>query len=339
MVSNIEGRTENMVWQPTNIDISSIGENKAAEPQQVVPKQPEVEKLRAEEQAELPQQKGAAPITEPKTDAERKTIADQIRQLKSGKGKAYDAVLGIPVAIWDGTVELVAKSIEGGTAIAEAIRRGINYIEKNHRGKWDKQGFNEKLIESLGYKGIRLNGEDVITKPMVDKKSAEVINGFYSPLEQGVLDAKGEKFTGKEWAKKLEGTTEGDEMKFTGMSDFLSQNADKSLTKQEVLDYMKNNRIEISEIVKSEENAELSESERNILYDNIENSLYNTENQEEEVIDFVSEKLNKWKDNPTKENFRILSNALGEVNLNIYEFIYIQRKINRIYRYIYSKSL
>jgi|GEM_PF-1960012 len=198
--------------------------------------------------SELPQQKGIAPITEPKTAAEKKTVADQLRQLKSGKGKAYDAVLGVPVAIWDGAVELIAKAIEGSTEVAEAIRRGINYIEKNHRGKWDKQNFNQKVIESLGFRGIRVNGEDVIVKSMVDKQSAEVINGFYSPLEQGILNAKAESLTGKEWADKLQASTDADELKFTGMSDFLSDNANKSLTKQEVLDYMKNNRIEINEI-------------------------------------------------------------------------------------------
>lgn len=204
--------------------------------------------------SELPKQEqkgiGENPTNpvEPKTDAERKTIADKIRQAKLGKGKAFDATIGLPVAIWDGAVELVASSIEAGMLIADALKRGINYIEKNHRGKWDKKAYNDKVIEQLGYKGININGEDVIAKPIVDKQSAEMINGFYSPLEQGILDTKGDKFTGKEWAKKLEGTTEGDELKFTGMSDFLSENADKSLTKQEVLDYMKNNRIEINEI-------------------------------------------------------------------------------------------
>jgi len=185
---------------------------------------------------------------EPKDDTERKSVADRLRSAKIKSDKLFDATIGLPVAVWNGAVELVATSIEAGMLIADALKRGINYIEKNHRGKWDKKAYNDKVIEQLGYKGININGEDVIAKPIVDKQSAEMINGFYSPLEQGILDTKGDKFTGKEWAKKLEGTTEGDELKFTGMTDFLSENADKSLTKQEVLDYMKNNRIEINEI-------------------------------------------------------------------------------------------
>jgi hypothetical protein len=50
-------------------------------------------------------------------------------KLKSEKGKAYDALLGIPVAIWDGAVELVAMSIEGAEGVSNAIEKGIKYVQ------------------------------------------------------------------------------------------------------------------------------------------------------------------------------------------------------------------
>jgi len=83
-------------------------------------------------------------LENPKSDAERQTLVDKIRALKSKPGKAYDAVLGVPVAIWDGGMELLAKSIEGGIAVKDAVEKTITYIKDN----WDKKfgKFNEQKI-------------------------------------------------------------------------------------------------------------------------------------------------------------------------------------------------
>jgi hypothetical protein len=154
--------------------------------------------------------------------AKAKEMADAIRGAKiDGKGKAFDATLGLPVAIWNGAIETVATAIEAGVAVADAIKRGLNYIQKNNRGVWNKKAYNDRVIAELGLRGIEVNGTDLIVEPLEDKATVELVNGFYSPLEKGIAEAKTDKATGKGWMKVLSGVTEADELNYTGVKDFL----------------------------------------------------------------------------------------------------------------------
>lgn len=189
--------------------------------------------------------------------AKAKELSGKIRALKiGGNGKVFDSTLGLPVAIWDGAVETVALAIEAGAEVANAIKRGINYIQKNHRGQWDKKAYNDTIIKELGLRGIEVNGEDLIVKPLEDKQTVELINGFYSPLEKGISEAKPDSATGKGWTKILSGVTEKDELVYTSVGEFLDNNADRPISKKELLDYMKNNRIDVVEVVKWEPTEE-----------------------------------------------------------------------------------
>jgi hypothetical protein len=182
--------------------------------------------------------------------AKAKEMAAAIRALKiDGKGKAFDATLGLPVAVWNGAIETVATAIEAGVAVADAIKRGLNYIQKNNRGQWNKKAYNDRVINELGLRGIEVNGEDLIVQPLEDKATVELVNGFYSPLEKGIAEAKTDKATGKGWMKVLSGVTEADELNYTGVKDFLESNADRPISRKELLDYMKDNRIEVVEVV------------------------------------------------------------------------------------------
>jgi predicted GNAT family acetyltransferase len=182
--------------------------------------------------------------------AKAKEMAAAIRGAKiDGKGKAFDATLGLPVAIWNGAIETVASAIEAGVAVADAIKRGLNYIQKNNRGQWNKKAYNDRVIAELGLRGIEVNGEDLIVQPLEDKATVELVNGFYSPLEKGIAEAKTDKATGKGWMKVLSGVTEADELNYTGVKDFLNSNADRPISRKELLDYMKDNRIEVVEVV------------------------------------------------------------------------------------------
>jgi hypothetical protein len=204
-----------------------------------------------------------------------KEMVAAIRGLKiDGKGKAFDATLGLPVAIWNGAIETVATAIEAGVAVADAIKRGLNYIQKNNRGAWNKKAYNDRVIEELGLRGIEVNGEDLIVQPLEDKATVELVNGFYSPLEKGIAEAKTDKATGKGWMKVLSGVTEADELNYTGVKDFLNSNADRPISRKELLDYMKNNRIEVVEIVKGRSpNIEKEEAELKKLGYSIEVSM------------------------------------------------------------------
>jgi hypothetical protein len=87
------------------------------------------------------------------------------------------------------------------------------------------------------------NGQVVTAKPI----DASIVNGFYSPLELQINQMKQDKMPAKQWLDKLR----GEEAKWTGLSDWLSQQ-EGSLTKQEVKNWLNDNRIEINEIVKGD---------------------------------------------------------------------------------------
>ena len=80
-----------------------------------------------------------------------KQLADKVRSLKINLSKLGDGglqsnPLGLPVAVWNGAMDIVAKTIEAGGQVADAVKRGLNYIQKNHRGQWDKKGLNVFII-------------------------------------------------------------------------------------------------------------------------------------------------------------------------------------------------
>ena len=79
----------------------------------------------------------------------------------------------------------------------------------------------------------------------------QIINGFYSPIENRINDFKQPKASATKW-KEIVGV-KSDEAVFSGLSDWLnSQKPDQQLSKEEVLQFMKDNRIEINEVIKSE---------------------------------------------------------------------------------------
>ncbi len=85
------------------------------------------------------------------------------------------------------------------------------------------------------------NGEKVTAKPV----DASVVNGFYSPLELQINQMKQDKMPAKQWLDKLR----GEEAKWTGLSDWLSQQ-EGSLTKDNIKNWLQDNQIEINEIIK-----------------------------------------------------------------------------------------
>ena len=85
------------------------------------------------------------------------------------------------------------------------------------------------------------NGETVTAKPV----DASVVNGFYSPLELQINQMKQDKMPAKQWLDKLR----GEEAKWTGLSDWLTQQ-EGSLTKENIKNWLQDNQIEINEIVK-----------------------------------------------------------------------------------------
>ena len=91
---------------------------------------------------------------------------------------------------------------------------------------------------------LKIDGKDVKVKPT----SSDVVNGFYSPLEKVVTDSKFDKLPAKQWIEKY---ANSEEAKWTGLKDWLAQQQG-SVSKADIQKYLKDNRIQVVEVVKGE---------------------------------------------------------------------------------------
>lgn len=90
-------------------------------------------------------------------------------------------------------------------------------------------------------------------KPVVDDF------GFYSPIEKRILEFRSDRASVNKW-KDIVGI-KSDEAKFTGLSDFLnSKKPDETLLKIELLNFIKDNHIELVFVNKSDSNTFLGET-------------------------------------------------------------------------------
>ena len=105
-----------------------------------------------------------------------------------------------------------------------------------------------KIPRGKGATEMIVNGQPVQVKPLPE--GTEVINGFYSPIEKNLRETKAEKQSANKWLTSgLIG--KGDEAVYTGVKGWLeSKNPQEQVSKQDILDFMKNNRIQLVEVVK-----------------------------------------------------------------------------------------
>lgn len=111
----------------------------------------------------------------------------------------------------------------------------------------------EALLEAEGLTGADLIPVREGINPMilggkggVITPYTEVVNGFYSPLEKIIGEAKQDKMPAKQWIEKF---ARGEEAKWTGLTEWLEQQQ-VSISKTEIQQFLKENRIEIIEVVK-----------------------------------------------------------------------------------------
>lgn len=128
---------------------------------------------------------------------------------------------------------------------------------KEAEGAIKKYGLND-----IFYQVTMPNGSKKTVKPV----AVDVVNGFYSPLEKTISEFKGDKLPAKQWADKFK----GEEAKWTGLTDWLNSQTG-SVSKSDIQKFLKENRIEIVEVVKGanesgiKSNAEKLEDIRNKL--------------------------------------------------------------------------
>jgi hypothetical protein len=159
----------------------------------------------------------------------------------------------------------MAKQVESGTKLGNAIANTIKWIDARNEGKkWDKGAFGKYMNDTYT---MKLNDGRTVEVVRDDtKETAQLINGFYSDIEQKLLDTKKQSGSANEW-KSIVG--EGDESKFTGLIDWLS-NQQGSVSKTDIQKYLKDNRIEVVEVVKDMSEAKMITSdEENYLTDTL----------------------------------------------------------------------
>lgn len=121
-----------------------------------------------------------------------KALANKIRGFKTkGGDKAQANLAAIPVAIYDGALELVATAVENGAALTEAIQKGIEHLKANGylKNKEDEEDFGSHIGE-MAY-------GDLLTH-FIDKKdntfSPEESKGIWEYTKNEYLD-KGATFS------------------------------------------------------------------------------------------------------------------------------------------------
>ena len=177
-----------------------------------------------------------------------KDIASRIRNKKQ-KGALSAIDFGISVTIYNGALEFMAAQVEKGTKLGNAIANTIKWIDDKMKGeKWNKGAFGKYMNDT--YKVTLGDGREVEVVRDDSKETAEVINGWYRPIEQKVLDSKEESLPANKWAERLK--SKEDEDLWTGVRAFLEEKGTERVSRQELLDFVKDNRIEIVTVVKGE---------------------------------------------------------------------------------------
>lgn len=95
------------------------------------------------------------------------------------------------------------------------------------------------------------NGRKVMVKNIAD--ATEIVNGFYSPTENAIHLVAQNKMSGNQWRTQiLSRGAKKEELVWTGLEKYFEDNKATTVSKDDILSYLRENRIEIKEIVKSD---------------------------------------------------------------------------------------
>ena len=162
-------------------------------------------------------------------------------------------------------------NIPGGyRIIEESVPVENAYWDGNDINEWgfdDGKGYsykNTKNNKKLNETVTRDDEGNIIppSKRFNDRKSDPRYRGaFYSNAENAVKSIKQDKATPEQWLKMIEktGGLKAGEDKWMGLSEWLKNSEDKTLTKQEVLDYIRQNQIVVEEVELNEFGEESEE--------------------------------------------------------------------------------
>jgi hypothetical protein len=142
----------------------------------------------------------------------------------------------------------------------------------------------------------------------------DIINGFYSPIEDRINTFKQPKASVQKW-KEIVGV-KSDEAVFSGLADWLGgMKPDRQLSKEEVLQFIKDNRIEINEVVKGK-GGKMTQVQMDDVYNGVREQLAIMD-MIDDVDSVKNNPLDVWYNNPTDENYDQLGDFLEDRGIDL----------------------
>ena len=120
-----------------------------------------------------------------KAEKAAKVLTDFQKRLRS---KAYDATIGIPIAIIDGGITVIKNAILAGAKVADAIEIGINNIRGKWGKEWKEDEFRKDIRDAFETEGINVSSK--ADKPIKqDDGSIKIPHDLIRDLvERGLTD-------------------------------------------------------------------------------------------------------------------------------------------------------
>lgn len=90
------------------------------------------------------------------------------------QGKAFDATIGLPVAIYNGAVEAMKQAALLGAKGAQVIAEGVQHIRDNYSEPWNEEEFKKQWKKKLKDSGIKFDRELIYKAEKLKQKSADL---------------------------------------------------------------------------------------------------------------------------------------------------------------------
>jgi len=146
---------------------------------------------------------------------------------------------GITKAAWNFAIDSAILAIEAGESTTDAVKKAADYID-SVINVWSKTDFVAYMTGQMTAKE-----KEIVEKARYIPIPAglNIVDGWYSTIEKRVLESSTDKQSATKWLNLI---GKGDEAIYTGVRGWLeSKKPDEQVTKEEIVKYMKENRVEI----------------------------------------------------------------------------------------------
>ena len=180
----------------------------------------------------------------------------------------------------------------------EILPRFVNKYAKKWGAKVEDIQLKKVAVSSSTMHSVEVTPEmkaSVMEGQTMFRKANRTQNGFISNAEAAVESIPMEKATPEQWEKMIagKGGLKAGEDKWLGLTDWLRSSRKKTLTKDEVMDYIAENRIQIEEEHYGELELENLQDEFDEIYDGLIDGVENGD-EEEQRLDYES--IQTWND-------------------------------------------